>query len=858
MDEINIEDLFKSIPPIIFSSLFCEKMRERDDLQNSVSTRQALAIPKLLVATCFRKSTTNLTPEDYLRAAVITTAPEDQEIARSVVMDILFPKLSMKQIELDLSTKKDPSEKAMRKQPIIDQILEETQKNAYSGSISQELLDGVVDFLGEMGSSMSLLSDTEDPDGPKEKTELDFFFDATANWKSGTQPYKALVDYLVDPTEILIKKLQNLKELKDYVGQKLISSINNIPTSALSAIPYTNTADAILKDSKNQIEKTIAEHTLNQMKEFEKSIQQMMQTNPESVAIVSKALHDSGRLSWKKHTELIEQAAKNAKTSSEIYNLIKNANYLSKRIKEQLFDILSKDSTLTKPLEMILSLENQLGQSLSVDFIKQLLSSSDVKDKISYQALPAIPFYSKEIENTVVDSCNNQLAKLQEKSIPRKFEELFHDIADISSKVKNPYYASSLDKIRNAAANAWMTSIHSKQSFLNTGFSLVRQGVKLNEQMMMEYGQSIGCSVDELNEMLYTDFESFLKSIRNQSKDVFGYKNSLQGLNLTQNQVQMSNETALSHKNRPALGALASENLSLAIKTAQKMGAEDFLLSSLSAGFGEDILRQWFIFRDDIPSVMRDKLKKILRKIVISTAMDMARKKLGSAESGIMASSQTRPFKEGDELDLIDIEQTLENIISMGKNSEQIIPDDFIVHDQRKGRIALVILLDISGSMTGKERLAYCSFLITMLLSRLKEQEIGIALFESDTHVLLEVMDEKPEIDKVIDELLEIRARGGTVINRALTWAYDQFKKIDEEQLYFLVASDFEFFYNIRNHKDFKGLQKLSPKTYLIAPGVSINNWELKQWEKAFKANVVQIHNEKEIIDTVCKIISNR
>ena len=54
-----------------------------------------------------------------------------------------------------------------------------------------------------------------------------------------------------------------------------------------------------------------------------------------------------------------------------------------------------------------------------------------------------------------------------------------------------------------------MTSIHSKQSFLNTGFSLVRQGVKLNEQMMMEYGQSIGCSVDELNEMLYTDFESF-------------------------------------------------------------------------------------------------------------------------------------------------------------------------------------------------------------------------------------------------------------------------------------------------------------------------------------------------------------
>ncbi len=43
-----------------------------------------------------------------------------------------------------------------------------------------------------------------------------------------------------------------------------------------------------------------------------------------------------------------------------------------------------------------------------------------------------------------------------------------------------------------------------------------------------------------------------------------------------------------------------------------------------------------------------------------------------------------------------------------------------------------------------------------MLLSRLKEKEIAVALFKSNTHVLIEFKQDKPEIDLVIDELLDI------------------------------------------------------------------------------------------------------
>ena len=94
MIKIDLDNLYDSLPPATFAAIFCDKMREEDDIQNMVSSRQAIAIAKILIATCFRKETSDLIPDDYIRSAVITTAPEDQEIAKDIAVDILFPRLN--------------------------------------------------------------------------------------------------------------------------------------------------------------------------------------------------------------------------------------------------------------------------------------------------------------------------------------------------------------------------------------------------------------------------------------------------------------------------------------------------------------------------------------------------------------------------------------------------------------------------------------------------------------------------------------------------------------------------------------------------------------------------------------------
>ncbi|MHA1534276.1 MAG: hypothetical protein ACTSP8_06040 [Promethearchaeota archaeon] len=77
--------------PITFTVEFIYRMRRTQKrLLNIPSTRQAVAIPKLLTAMYYRKN--NLLHEDFITAAVITTPIEDQDIAKEIAKEILFPK----------------------------------------------------------------------------------------------------------------------------------------------------------------------------------------------------------------------------------------------------------------------------------------------------------------------------------------------------------------------------------------------------------------------------------------------------------------------------------------------------------------------------------------------------------------------------------------------------------------------------------------------------------------------------------------------------------------------------------------------------------------------------------------------
>lgn len=250
-------------------------------------------------------------------------------------------------------------------------------------------------------------------------------------------------------------------------------------------------------------------------------------------------------------------------------------------------------------------------------------------------------------------------------------------------------------------------------------------------------------------------------------------------------------------------------------------------------GGGTNLLKQWFDSRDRLDSALRARIKILAREALKELAFNWASKGSGSTEQGMVPQQRSRPFRGGDDLDSLDIESTLDAIISSGKSLDQVTEEDLYVPITARGKAAMGVLIDISGSMGGRE-LANCAIAVVMLLGRLAEQEVAIALFESDTHVV-KSFDNGRDLDSVSDEILDLRATGGTRVDRALEWMADQFDKVPEAELRLMfLLSDFQFFESPAELRTRLGRLTSQDVRFLGAAHGSVN----KDMGELFRANM--------------------
>ncbi|MCA9493558.1 MAG: VWA domain-containing protein, partial [Myxococcales bacterium] len=210
-------------------------------------------------------------------------------------------------------------------------------------------------------------------------------------------------------------------------------------------------------------------------------------------------------------------------------------------------------------------------------------------------------------------------------------------------------------------------------------------------------------------------------------------------------------------------------------------------------GGGSNQLRQWFRHRGQLHQGLRAQIKAMTKDALVDLAFDWIGKGGGSGEQGLLPQSATRPYRAGDDLDLLDLDGTLDAIVGAGKRIEDLSAEDLTVQDTSRGRAALAMLIDISGSMSGDD-LAVCAIAAVMLLGRVRTEEIALAVFESNTHVLKTFAD-PTDLDEVADAVLELEATGGTRVDAAFTWAREQLESTSEADFHLLfVLSDFGFF----------------------------------------------------------------
>ncbi|KKL56300.1 hypothetical protein LCGC14_2246780, partial [marine sediment metagenome] len=441
------------------------------------------------------------------------------------------------------------------------------------------------------------------------------------------------------------------------------------------------------------------------------------------------------------------------------------------------------------------------------------------------------------------------------------FKSLTHQLQQLANSCSNIHCSQKMSQKIPNLTSLTLESSETPNQLKNVSEFLRKIGMNMDTKDIQRVGKKLGMPEDEIYELIEPNYHLLKKLVENK-------KGNFQRLSNLMNQIQdqLNNERikeltaiALASNNRDALGALGNFNLSDALKSAQQIGGqegENKMVSCLSAGSGENLLKQWFIHRKDLPETTKQKVKELAKKMLIELGIYYSRARLGSSTTGPVPINIVRPYSIGDDFENIDLEETINNLLEKGKKLDHIEYDDFYVFETAKGLRTACFELDVSGSMTG-DKLTYMAISMTMLCYGLRKDELGITFFESDTHVLKE-LDEKINLEKIADELLSVTARGGTKIQSALEWANKQFKEhSNSREKLNVLFTDAEVSDIKEAMEEFRKMRSLNVDFILVCPENSYNLKEAKKMVKAAGGQLLTIKSWNEFPKLISDIIKS-
>jgi predicted transcriptional regulator len=383
--------------------------------------------------------------------------------------------------------------------------------------------------------------------------------------------------------------------------------------------------------------------------------------------------------------------------------------------------------------------------------------------------------------------------------------------AELPSSHTQKEWAKSMQKLADAACDTSPSKTHLR----STVKQLSRMGQVPSRESIQEAGERLGMTDAEILELLNPSYEVIKKLIEAGVADFDRLHNLMAAAGLTHRQLRQLADMAAEKGNQSALGAVAHEDLQAALGTGspgygarrygQGTGAgsgagnqpydedrADMAFGGLLGGPATNIVRIWYTYRDQLPDELKKKLREIARRLLIDLGMRYARQTMGSSMlGGIQESTTVRPFKLGDDMDLINLEETIDSLLSQGRTNFKILEtSDFLVTETYQGHRAFYWALDKSGSMNSAEKLGMLAISVMAGLYGIKKDDFGVVLFDSTTHDVKRMDEKNVSVDKVATDLLDARAGGGTGGAQSIRLALENFENTRAKEKIFVFSTD--------------------------------------------------------------------
>ncbi|TFF98895.1 MAG: VWA domain-containing protein [Promethearchaeota archaeon] len=820
--------------PCEFAIEFINRMRKHPDIVQVPSSRQVLAIPRLILSRYYRKG--KITSNDYIEISQVTSFPDNQDLAKDLAFKVLFP-----------NYKKD----------IVSDFFEEegsgeSIEDTFLSNNEQSELDDIQDLVDEIEMSVD-----------RDKIqELEQFIEGL-NKKKDQEPYKSAMHFFNDESELYKEEISSYEELIEEAKKRFENKINSLDPEDLKAAANLDLNELVEKQSKRDWEKLASKALQN--KDISKELDNLMQNGSFEDLIQSmKYLKDTNSINQDQFQNMKKNLQKKIQNLDQLFNASKNLGSTPDFKKESVLNNSINNSSFDHNFNIANALDQYYGTNLREELLKKINQmKSQSKMNIPLESLTKNAMANKSWNALFKKALQDAIMEAQNQKRPSEgFKSLSHQLQQLKNSCQNNHCSQKVSQSIPDIVKKALESTNDPSQLRNTVEFLRKIGLEPNPEDIKTKGTNLGMNEDEIYELIEPNYQLLKKLIEQKKGDFDRLQNLIKRLKeeLNYDRIKELLNSSLSSDNREALGALGHFQLDQALKAAEETAGKEGmnnLISCLSAGSGENLLKQWFIHRKNLPVGAKEKVKELAKKMLINLGIQYSRARLGSSISGPMPINILRPYTVGDDISNIDLEETINNILEKGKKLSHINYDDFYVYETAKGERNVCIELDISGSMSG-EKLAYMAICTTMLCFALKKDELGLCFFESNTHILKE-MGKKADLEELADELLTITAKGGTVIQKALEWARRQFKENSEsrEKLNILFT-DAEVHDLERAMEELRIFRSMGVDFILVCPEASFSMEDAKKMVKIAGGELLSINDWNEFPNLISEIIRSR
>ncbi|MHA1864682.1 MAG: vWA domain-containing protein, partial [Candidatus Thorarchaeota archaeon] len=647
----------------------------------------------------------------------------------------------------------------------------------------------------------------------KDKVEAGYEYLLELRKQKDKSLYNASKDYLTDG-EIVLRGITSNDELKDTASSELMERFGAMSSKDMQNSQVLDCLDQVC-DSPNAAEQ-IAAKSLRGDKDVQQEFSKLSERDTSTAARALRHMEEMGTLTPD------QQKAMDKKLQEDLDDLSEAADYASElgRVPENI-DKHIKDAaqkfSLSDAAEFAKKIKEATGKDIMDDLLEQFDEQYDAgaSENVDMRQLAENARQNKSWENLVEKEAKSLLDSADSRSSPSDFlrsslaQNQPHE-QNLPSQQTKKEWDKAMQKLADGAVDKSPTKSHLRQTVKHVS----RLGQVPSEKTIRKAGERLGMSEEEILELINPSFEVIKKLIQAGVSDFDRLHNLMSAAGLSQQQLRQLGDLAAQKENQSALGAVAHEDLHAALGTAgsgmrQGYGRSyggsqgqtgqpvdknraDMAFGGLLGGPATNIIKIWYTYRDQLPADLKKRLLEISKRLLIDLGMRYARQTMGSSMlGGIQESTTVRPFRIGDDIDLINLEETVDSLLSQGRTNFKVIEtSDFLVTETYMGHRAFYWALDKSGSMDSPKKLGMLAISVMAGLYGIKKDDFGVVLFDSVTHVVKEMAEKTVAVEKVAADLLEARAGGGTGGAESIKLALRNFEDTKAKEKIFIFSTD--------------------------------------------------------------------